>query len=47
MCEAVGYRVRALRRIRFGPLELGDLEPGAARQLTAAETEALRRAIGG
>ncbi len=28
MAEAVGNRVVALRRIRFGPLELGDLAEG-------------------
>ena len=44
MCDAVGHRVLALRRIRFGPLSLGDLEPGAARRLTAAEVERLRQA---
>jgi 23S rRNA pseudouridine2605 synthase len=41
MCEAVGRPVRELVRIRFGPLELGDLRPGKARRLTAAELSAL------
>jgi 23S rRNA pseudouridine2605 synthase len=44
MCEAVGHRVVALRRTRFGPLALGDLAPGASRQLSAAEIERLRKA---
>jgi 23S rRNA pseudouridine2605 synthase len=43
MCEAVGHRVVALRRIAFGPLRLGDLRPGHHRRLTAAEVERLRR----
>jgi 23S rRNA pseudouridine2605 synthase len=41
MCEAVGRPVRELVRIRFGPLELGDLRPGRARRLTAAELRQL------
>jgi len=44
MCEAVGHPVVALRRVRFGPLELGDLGAGAHRRLTAAEVERLRGA---
>src|SRR5919206_478890 len=44
MCEAVGHPVIALRRVRFGPPELGDLALGAHRRLTAAEVERLRRA---
>jgi 16S rRNA U516 pseudouridylate synthase RsuA-like enzyme len=36
--------VRALERVRFGPLALGDLAPGAHRRLAAAEVERLRRA---
>jgi 23S rRNA pseudouridine2605 synthase len=42
MCEAVGHPVVALRRVRFGPLALGDLAAGAHRRLTAAEVERLR-----
>ena len=44
MCEAVGHRVVELERVAFGPLRLGDLEPGAHRRLTAAEVERLRAA---
>lgn len=44
MCEALGRPVRELRRVRFGPLELGDLRPGRARRLTAGEVAALAAA---
>jgi 23S rRNA pseudouridine2605 synthase len=44
MCEAVGHRVLELQRIRFGPLQLGDLKPGQIRKLTAAEISLLRQA---
>jgi 23S rRNA pseudouridine2605 synthase len=44
MCEAVGHPVVALRRIRFGPLELGDLRPGAHRRLGEGEIAGLREA---
>ncbi|HEX7245440.1 MAG TPA: pseudouridine synthase [Solirubrobacterales bacterium] len=43
MVEAVGNRVLFLRRVRFGPIELGDLPAGAARPLTPDELVALRR----
>ena len=46
MLEAVGYRVTSLERVRFGPLELGGLAPGASRPLEPAELEALRDAAG-
>lgn len=46
MLEAVGHRVASLERVRFGPLELGGLEPGASRPLEPAELEALRN-VGG
>jgi 23S rRNA pseudouridine2605 synthase len=42
MCEAVGHPVRRLERVRFGPLGLGDLEPGEHRRLRPAEVERLR-----
>jgi 23S rRNA pseudouridine2605 synthase len=42
MCEAVGHPVLALVRVRFGPLSLGDLQPGAHRRLREAEVERLR-----
>jgi 23S rRNA pseudouridine2605 synthase len=45
MFEAVGSHVEKLRREAVGPLMLGDLEPGDARPLTAAEVRVLREAI--
>ena len=42
MLEALGHRVLRLKRIRFGPLGLGDLLPGAMRFATDAEANALR-----
>jgi 23S rRNA pseudouridine2605 synthase len=44
MAEAVGNEVVALRRVRFGPVELGDLAGGKARRLSTPEVEALRAA---
>jgi 23S rRNA pseudouridine2605 synthase len=44
MCEAVGHRVVALRRVAFGPLELGRLSEGESRRLDEDELERLRRA---
>jgi pseudouridine synthase len=43
-CDAVGHRVRRLRRIAFGPLRLGALGLGACRPLTPDELAALRAA---
>jgi 23S rRNA pseudouridine2605 synthase len=47
MLEAVGHRVKRLHRSRYGPLEVGGLEPGAWRELEASEVEQLRRATTG
>jgi 23S rRNA pseudouridine2605 synthase len=44
MCEAIRRPVRQLVRIRFGPLELGDLRPGRSRRLTGPELVALAAA---
>jgi 23S rRNA pseudouridine2605 synthase len=41
--DAVGHPVRRLVRERLGPLGLGDLAPGAWRELTPREVNALRR----
>ncbi len=46
-CEALGHRVRHLRRVAFGPITLGDLPVGASRPLTTHEVSALRAAVGG
>jgi 23S rRNA pseudouridine2605 synthase len=43
MFEALGHDVLRLRRLRYGPVELGDLEVGAWRPLSAAERKALSR----
>jgi 23S rRNA pseudouridine2605 synthase len=42
MVEAVGHFVLKLKRVRFGPLALNDLEPGEFRYLTDREANALR-----
>jgi 23S rRNA pseudouridine2605 synthase len=44
MVEAIGNEVVALRRVRFGPIELGSLAEGKARLLSDEEVEALREA---
>ncbi|MBI2216380.1 MAG: rRNA pseudouridine synthase [Candidatus Rokubacteria bacterium] len=43
-CDALGHRVLALRRVAFGPIELGDLPIGAVRDLVPREVSALRAA---
>jgi pseudouridine synthase len=45
MLAACGFQVTALRRIRFGRVGIGDLEPGEWRHLTRDEVRALRRAV--
>jgi 23S rRNA pseudouridine2605 synthase len=47
MLERVGNEVAALERIRFGPLELGDLRPGQARRLSRSELKRLWKDAGG
>lgn len=46
MVEAVGNRVQALERVRFGPLSMGGLKAGEARALTDSELRELRAAAG-
>ena len=41
MCEYLGYRVTKLKRVRFMNIELGDLERGKWRYLTAKEKKDL------
>ncbi len=43
MCEAVGHRVEKLVRVRFGPLVLENLPPGAYRPLEPSEIRALKQ----
>jgi 23S rRNA pseudouridine2605 synthase len=38
--ESIGHEVTALKRVRFGGLELGSLRPGGWRELTRTEVEA-------
>jgi 23S rRNA pseudouridine2605 synthase len=45
MCEKVGHPVRALHRSVYAGLALAGVEPGAWRELTAAEVEGLRDAV--
>jgi 23S rRNA pseudouridine2605 synthase len=42
MLGAVGHPVVRLHRARYGPLAIDDLEPGAWRELTPGELDALR-----
>ncbi len=44
MCEALGYRVTKLRRIRFINITLGDMKPGDRRNLTKEEIRGLKSA---
>jgi 23S rRNA pseudouridine2605 synthase len=46
MCDEFGLTILRLRRVRQGPVALGDLKPGAWRELTAGETAALRKEVG-
>ena len=46
MCEALGYRVRHLRRYRIMNIHLGDLESGKYRELTEKEYRELQDLIG-
>lgn len=45
MLEALGHRVVRIKRIRFGPIELGNLPVGASRFATDAEANALRAVV--
>lgn len=42
MFDSVGHKVLLLRRVRFGPLELGDLRRGEWRELSAEEIARLK-----
>lgn len=46
MCARIGHPVRALQRVRYGPLSLRGLPTGAWRDLMTSEVAALRRATG-
>lgn len=42
MCQTVGHPVMKLKRIRYGPLQLGNLSLGAYRRLSDREVQKLR-----
>jgi 23S rRNA pseudouridine2605 synthase len=42
MCESLGHPVVELERTAFGPLRLGELQPGACRRLSDVEVGRLR-----
>lgn len=41
-CDAAGLRLSSLKRLRIGPVELGDLTEGTHRKLTAGELKDLK-----
>ncbi|MEA3402743.1 MAG: pseudouridine synthase [Armatimonadota bacterium] len=45
MCDAIGHPVRRLKRVRMGPLRLGELSLGEVRPLTEGQVQALRQAV--
>ncbi len=47
MCEYFGYKVKILKRIRVMNVKLGNLKPGAYRELTKEEIKELYRMIEG
>lgn len=46
MCRDMGLTILRLVRVAQGPLRLGVMKPGEARELTPAETSALKKAVG-
>lgn len=47
MCEALGYRVVRLKRVRIMNIRLDGLEPGKYRELTESELRQIRKKIQG
>ena len=47
MCEALGYRVKSLKRVRIMHIKLDGLKKGQWRNLTIEETEQLMKSIEG
>ena len=45
MCEALGFTVKKLRRVRINCLKIGALQPGQWRELSEAEVRALMDSI--
>lgn len=46
MCEAVGHRVRALKRVRLGPLGIKNMPKGSCRMLSKVEVDKLKNLVG-
>jgi len=44
--QAVGASIKQLKRVRLGPLKLGDLKKGQWRHLTPLEVQRLKKAVG-
>ncbi len=44
-CEAMGLKVERLARLSYGPVRLGDLQPGRYRPLTPREEAALYKSV--
>ncbi len=47
MCRAFDYHVRFLKRVRIENIQLGDLQPGAYRELEKEELDELKRRVYG
>lgn len=45
MLDRLGVRIHSLRRLSFGPVELGELTPGEWRELGRSERRRLRRRV--
>ena len=45
MCEALGYTVKKLKRVRINNLRIGNLQPGQWRELTPDELSGLLESI--
>ena len=45
MCEALGYRVMALKRVRIMNIKLGNLKEGAWRRVEGKERETLNQLL--
>lgn len=45
LMKALGIKLDALRRVAFGPIELGRLQPGRWRELSAGEIRSLRNLV--
>ena len=45
MCEALGYTVKKLKRVRINNLRIGNLQPGQWRELTEGELSGLMESI--